>query len=210
MFQFSRKQKIWLISSIIFFVVFVAFTLVVAFVDRDGVGLSHLNQFFLQRCGQSNVWKWITNGLGYALLLIVWVLLICQIVQWLRRGKKILKVDHNLLWLDAVLGLFVAVYVFFEFVVVNNRPLGDKASYPSSHAMLFATVIPLLIWQIWHYVKNKPWRIVMTVTLVSLLLIGIVGRLLSGVHWFTDIIAGVIMGCSLDCLYLVLVSKKNN
>ena len=207
MLKFSPKQKNWLISSIVLLIMFITFTLVVVFIDRNEVGLSHLNQFFLQHCGQSNVWKWITNCLGYFLLLIIWFLLICQIVQWLRRGKKIRRIDENLLWLDVVLMCFVAVYTFFEFVVINSRPFDDKASYPSSHAMLFVTVIPLLIWQVWHYVKSKPWRIALTVLLSFTLIIGIVGRLLSGVHWFTDILAGVIIGCSLDCLYFALVTK---
>ncbi len=203
MFQFTRKQKVWLGVSIACVVAFVAFTLLVAFVDKDQVGLSHLNQFFWQHCGKSTTWKRITDCIGYAVILGVLGIVAWQIVQWLQR-KSLKKVDWNLLAINIVMVCLVAVYAIFEFVVVNYRPDSDKASYPSSHAMLFATVIPLLIYQVWHYVQSKPWRIILTVGLSVLLVIGLVGRLLSGVHWFTDILAGVIISGAFVSLYLVI------
>lgn len=210
MFQFSKRQKIWLITGILSFVTFVVFTLIVAFVDVNQVGLSHFNQFFLQRCGQNGVWEWVTDIIGYCLILVLLCLLICQIVQWVRR-KSLFRVDRNLLLLDVICCCLVVVYIFFEIIVVNYRPLLEngkaEASYPSSHAMLFTTLLPLLIWQVWYYIKSKSWRIVLTVILVCVLFVGLVGRLLSGVHWFTDILAGIIMSGAFNSLYMCL-SKK--
>ena len=210
MIQFSKKQKLWFVLSVAMLTLFVIWTLVVKFVDVDQVGLSHLNQFFWQHCGKYEIWARITKWLGYLCILVVACLVIWQVVQWVRR-KSLWRVDKNLLLFNLVGVLFLVVYVFFEIVVINYRPLLDngvaKASYPSSHAMLFVVVLSLLIWQVWHYYKSKSWQVILTVALTIFMVIGVVGRLFSGVHWFTDIVAGVIMGYSLVCFYLGLVSK---
>ncbi len=211
MVQFTKRQKLWLILGIASFVCFVIFTLLVAFVDVDQVGLSKINHFFWQHCGRHEIWERITDYLGYALILSLVGILAWQIWQWIQR-KSLRKIDQNLLLFDLICVALVAVYFFFEIVVINYRPLLDhgeaKASYPSSHVMLFATILPLLIWQIWHYFKNKPLCIVLTVVISVILIIGVVGRLFSGVHWFTDILAGLIVSCVLDGLYLAFVVKK--
>ncbi len=214
MVKLSTKQKMWLVFSICLLVAFVAFTLIVAFVDvNDGVGLSHLNHPIWQRCGKSEIWETITDWLGYLTILALLFCVGMQIWQWMRR-KSLQKVDWNLIVLDIVCAGLVAVYVFFEFVVVNYRPMLEngvaKASYPSSHAMLFVTGLFLSIYQIWHYVKSKLWRIVLTVLISTVMVIGVVGRLLAGVHWFTDIFAGVLISGFLCCLYLTFCTKNNH
>ncbi len=209
---FSKKQKIWLILSFVLFTIFVGFTLMVALVDVDQVGLSHLNQFVWQKLGRNVIWEHITDWLGYLVILLVLGIVAWQIVQAFRR-KNLMRIDQNLLVFDVVCAILVAFYAFFEFVVINYRPeLVDgvaKASYPSSHVMLFATIIPLLIWQVWHYFKTKPWRIVLTVLMILVAVLGVIGRLLSGVHWFTDILAGLIISGCMGCLYqtFVMVNK---
>ena len=211
MIQFTKRQKLWLILGIVSFVSFIVFTLLVAFVDVDQVGLSKINHFFWQHCGKHEIWERITDYLGYVLILVLVGILAWQIWQWIQR-KSLRRIDRNLLLFDFVCVALVVVYFFFEIVVVNYRPLLDhgeaKASYPSSHVMLFATILPLLIWQVWHYLKSKPLCIVLTVIISVILIIGVVGRLFSGVHWFTDILAGLIVGCVLDGLYLAFVVKK--
>lgn len=214
MVKLSTKQKMWLVFSICLLVAFVAFTLVVAFVDvDDGVGLSHLNQFFWQNCGKSETWETITDWLGYLTIVGLLFFIGLQIWQCMYR-KSLRKVDWNLIALDIVCAGLVAVYIFFEFVVVNYRPMLEngvaKASYPSSHVMLFVTGLFLSMYQIWHYVKSKPWRIVLTVLISTVMVIGVVGRLLAGVHWFTDIFAGVLISIFLCCLYLTFCIKKIN
>ena len=210
MTKLSTRQKIWLGLSIVGLVAFVVFTMVVAWVDVNQVGLSHLNQAVWRQFGKSALWERITDWLGYLVILAVLGILAWQIWQWVQR-KSLRRIDVNLIFFDIVVAVLVFVYIFFEIVIINYRPELDhgvaKASYPSSHAMLFATVLPLLIWQIWHYIKSKPWRIVLTVLLTVVMVVGVVGRLLSGVHWFTDIVAGMLVSCCLDALYLTLVSR---
>lgn len=198
----------FLLISLFFAVVFIGFTLVVAFVDVDGVGLSHINYFFLNICGRSYIWENITDWLGYLTICGLLFFIGLQVWQLLRR-KSLRKIDWNLFCLDFICVAFVVVYIIFEFLIINYRPYLDdgvaKASYPSSHAMLFATILPLIIYQVWYYIKNKPWRIALTIIIGLLLAVGVVGRLLSGLHWFTDIVAGVIISCCFNILYCWLV-----
>ena len=83
--QFSKRQKIWLTFSIVSFVLFVIFTLIVKFVDVNQVGLSHLNQPIWQRCGSSHTWEKLTDVLGYLVILAVLGILAWQIGQWIYR-----------------------------------------------------------------------------------------------------------------------------
>lgn len=202
--KMRRQQIIYGGLAAGFLLLFVAFTLVVKFVDADQVGLAHLNNFFWTHLGSSAVWQSVTDWLGYVTLLLAVGVVGAQLVQLIKR-KSLRQVDRNLWVFDLIGVLLVAVYVFFELVVVNYRPPVDpsvlKASYPSTHAMLFATILPLVIWQVWHYLKNKPARIVFTLLLSAMLAVGLVGRMLSGVHWFTDIVGGVMISVALNCLY---------
>lgn len=206
----STRIKLLLIS-LFFAVAFIAFTIVVAFVDVDGVGLSQINHFFLNLCGRNLVWENITDWLGYLTICGLLFFIGLQVWQWIRR-KSLRKIDWNLFCFDFVCVALVVVYIIFEFLIINYRPYLDngvaKASYPSSHAMLFATILPMIIYQIWHYVKNKPWRIVLTTLIGIILVLGIVGRLLSGLHWFTDIVAGLIISVCLNTFYWGLVIKS--
>lgn len=211
MIQISTKQKMWLILSLVFFVGFVIFTLLVKFVDVGQVGLEHVNQFFLQHCGRQIFWEQVTDWIGYFVVLSMVGIVAWQIVQWVQR-KSLRRIDQNLIMFDIIVVCLVLVYIFFELVVVNCRPELDngvaKASYPSSHVMLFVTVLPMLIWQMWHYLKNKSLRIVLTVILSICLIVGIIGRMLSGVHWFTDIVGGIMISCCLICGYMVFVKTN--
>lgn len=194
----------WILCGVAF-VCFVAFTLVVKFGN-----VAPVNAAVWQHLGTNAVWQTVTDWLGYVTILLALVFVGLLFWQMLRR-KSLCRADRNLWAFAVVLVVMVLVYGFFELVVVNYRPLlvdgVAKASYPSSHAMLFATVLPLIMGQVWHYLKSKPWCIVCTVLLAGVLLVGVLGRLLSGVHWLTDIVAGLLVSLFLNGLYLALCVK---
>ena len=209
MSKISARLKLWILSSVLL-VLFIAFTLIVAFVDVDGVGLSHLNQFFLQHCGKHIVWENITDWLGYLTICGLLFFICLQVWQWVRR-KSWRMIDKNLICFDFVCIALAMVYIIFEFLVINYRPFLDngnaEVSYPSSHTMLFATILPLLVYQIWRYINSKPWRIALTVLISIIMVVGIVGRLFSGLHWFTDVLAGLIISCCLNAFYFALTKN---
>ena len=101
MFKFTTKQKIFFAISLFLLAFFIAWTILVSFVDVNQVGLSHLNLFFWRLCGENVTWKWITDVLGYALLGVIVGIVLWQIWQWVQR-KSLLRVDKNLLLVDVI------------------------------------------------------------------------------------------------------------
>ena len=107
----------------------------------------------------------------------------------------------------------LAVYFLFETVVINYRPvLIDgylEASYPSSTTMLVMCVIPTAIMQFKVRIKNKLLQKIIIFTLAAFTVFMVIGRLVSGVHWFTDIVGGAILSAGLVTLYSGISGTKN-
>ena len=130
-------------------------------------------------------------GLGFALT---------GLWQWIRR-KSILKVDRSILLLGVFYAVVLAVYLFFEKVVINYRPvlIGGvlEASYPSSTTVLVLCIMPTAVMQLRSHAQKKG--IIMAITAFTVFMV--IGRLLSGVHWVTDIIGGILLSTGLVLLY---------
>ena len=99
------------------------------------------------------------------------------------------------------------VYVVFEKVVINYRPIlidGElEASYPSSHTLLALCIGISSIIVSKNYVSDKYRKITNIVTIV--LLLGVfVGRIVSGVHWISDIVGGVLISLTLLMYFYTL------
>lgn len=124
--------------------------------------------------------------------------------QWIRR-RSLLKVDRSIL----VLGIFyiavMAVYLLFEFIVVNCRPVLIEgvleASYPSSTTVLVLCVMPTAMMHFQSRIRSRKLRnITLTVTAVFTAFM-LIARLISGVHWLTDIIGGMLLSAGLVMMY---------
>jgi undecaprenyl-diphosphatase len=191
--------------------------MLVKFVDVQAVGpkdsligFASLNLAVKNAISVSDAWYKITEIIGYLALLIAGCFAIIGLIQLIKR-KSIKKVDKNLLVLCVLYVAVMAFYVLFEVVVINYRPIiieGElEASYPSSHTMLslaiFVSAIPLLK----GYIKNSRVSFAVMVVFAVLAAIMPVGRLLSGVHWFTDIIGSVLLTSSLLTAYFGFVEN---
>lgn len=127
--------------------------------------------------------------------------------QWISR-KHVLKVDYSILVLGGFYLLVLAMYILFETVVINYRPvLIDgrlEASYPSSTTMLVLCVMPTTAMQLRQRMEDgrgKRWAICLINAYTTLM---VVGRLVSGVHWCSDIIGGALLSAGLVMLYRVI------
>ena len=103
----------------------------------------------------------------------------------------------------------MAVYVLFEMLVVNYRPvlIGGilEASYPSSTTMLVMCVMPTAIMQFNARIKNNVLKRSVASAIIAFIVFMVIGRLVSGVHWFTDIIGGALFSTGLVLLYRVII-----
>lgn len=142
-------------------------------------------------------------GLGFALL---------GLAQWIKR-KSILKVDRSILILGALYVVTLAAYLFFERYVINYRPVLMEgyleASYPSSTTLLVLCVMPTAMMQLRGRINNRILRKATTIAMASFTVFMVVGRLVSGVHWLTDIIGGILLSAGLVRIYESL-SMKND
>ena len=94
------------------------------------------------------------------------------------------------------------MYVLFEFYVINERPIAAEASYPSSHTLLaicvlFSEVVLLRRCSRRVRVLSDVLRMVFVALMISMVFM----RLLSGVHWLTDICGSILLSISLCTLY---------
>ena len=207
-----KKAKRYLVLSALFWFIFVAFTYCVLTIDvssvgpqQSKVGLSTINAFVFQTLGTHKIWYTVTECLGIAALLCAAGFGAVGIWQLLKR-KSIRKVDRELIVLGCLYVLVVAFYLLFEQVVINYRPiLVDgvlEASYPSSHVLLVTCIAATAAIQLGMRNSRAPgFHLAVNFAAVSIIVLTAIGRLLSGVHWFTDIVGALLLSASLVTMY---------
>ena len=211
------KKKKQILTIIILFLVCIIYTVLVKFYDTNAigpkntiVGFSALNALFSNLTGYNEFFYKLTEYLGFVPFVIVGFYGVTGLLQLIKR-KNLLKVDKRLLFLGGFYLVVLLIYVFFEHVIINYRPfLIDnelEASYPSSHTMLALCVClsSLLINK--YYIKNKKVLKGINIAIVILMFILVIGRVLSGAHWITDIIGGIIISAFLVYTYEYLITK---
>ena len=196
----------------VLFLLFVAFTVLVALVDVRSigplgteVGLAGINGWVFERIGVHLLWYHVTDWLGVVAILFAFGFAVTGLVQLIRR-RSIRRVDRSLIVLGGFYGLVIGCYLFFEQVVINYRPvlLGEhpEASYPSSHTMIVICIMATAAMELRRLCpgKKRLWA-GMDVFSAVLIAVTVVGRLLSGVHWLSDIVGGLLLSAALVLLY---------
>ena len=132
-------------------------------------------------------------------------------VQLIKR-KSFLKVDYSILVLGGFYIIVMAVYILFEILVINYRPVLIngylEASYPSSTTMLVLCVMPTAIKQFNSRIKHDILKRCVSFLIVAFIAFMVIGRLISGVHWFTDIVGGALLSFGLVMIYHSVISMK--
>ena len=196
-------------SAAVFLVLFVLMIALVRSVDvaaigpaGSSIGMSHLNRAVHEGIGVHLLFYEITNFLGLGAIACGLVFAALGLKQLIER-RSLKKVDAQILTLGGLLVATGAVYVLFEKIVVNCRPVlmdGEivpEASFPSSHTVLAFVVFGAVAMLLPEYLKNKALASALQKVFAALLVFAVVGRLLSGVHWFTDIVGGVFLSAAL-------------
>lgn len=180
--------------------------------EGTSVGLSHLNGAVHAKTGLNLFWYDVTEALGVASILVAGVFALVGLVQLIRR-KSLRKVDREILALGVLFVVVIALYVLFEVVVVNCRPeilpgeTHPEASFPSSHTMLVCATLGGAMLILRKYVKNPAVCRVLQLVCAAAIVVMVVGRLLSGVHWCTDILGGLLISGALLSAFSAFVRE---
>ena len=213
----KRKRRI--LTASVSGLLFAVLIILVRFVDVQAIGpegtrigLSHLNRFVLETLGVHMLWYEITDWLGIAAIGTALLFAVFGLAQWVKR-KSIWKVDREILALGGLYLIVIGLYVLFELVIVNYRPIimpgsvHPEASFPSSHTMLVCVIMGSAISLLGKYVKSKALCKALRIICTTIIAITVIGRLISGVHWFTDILGGILISVMLLNLYAAILER---
>ena len=197
--------------SLGFLVAFALWTVALGFVDVQTIGpndtaegFATLNGFVHDLTGVCMPIYTITDWLGLVPVFIGFAFAILGLCQWIHR-RHILKVDFSILMLGLFYLLMLGVYLLFESVVINYRPVLIcgylEVSYPSSTTLLTLCVMPTTLWQLRRWIRHPLFYCVVQVVCILFMVFMVGGRLLAGVHWFTDIVGGGLLSAGMVTLY---------
>ena len=204
-----KRKQLWVAVALL--AAFALWTVLVSVVDvrpigPDGssVGFATLNRFIYRLTGVNWFLYSITDWMGLVPIAMALGFAILGLVQLMTR-KSLWQVDHSILALGLLYIVVMTAYVFFETVVINYRPVLIngylEASYPSSTTLLVLCVMPTAAMQFKARIQNTMLRRCVVITMVALIAFMVIGRLLSGVHWFTDIVGGALLSAGLVTVY---------
>ena len=172
------------------------------------IGFADFNVWFHQLTGVHMTIYTITDWLGLVPIFICLCFGVLGLVQLIKR-RSLLRVDPDILLLGAYYVLVIACYLIFEMIPINYRPVliegRLEASYPSSTTLLVLSVMPTLMFQANRRVSNAMIRKAVAVSVIAFSAFMVIGRLISGVHWATDIIGSVLLSAGLYMLYRSVV-----
>ena len=199
------------ISATIFLLLFILWTVAVKFIDvraigpqATSVGFAKFNQLAHNLTGVNFTLYNITDWLGLVPLAVCFGFGIFGFIQLVRR-KNILKVDYDILTLGGFYIVVIAVYLLFEMLVINYRPVlingALEVSYPSSTTMLVISIMTTSIMQFNARIKSGILKRCLTIIIIAFIVFMVGGRLVSGVHWLSDIIGGAILSAGLVLMY---------
>ena len=179
--------------------------------DGSRVGFAAINGAFHALTGVHWALYTLTDWLGLVPIGIAFGFAVLGLVQLLRR-KSLLKVDRDILLLGGFYVVVLAAYLLFETVVINYRPVlvGGKleASYPSSTTVLALCILPTAMMQLKTRIHSVAARRAVLGILAAFTVFMVAGRLLSGVHWLSDIAGGVLLSAGLVLLYAFAVKRE--
>ena len=210
-----ENSKKVLSIGVLLVVGFVIWTGLIQWIDVQPVGVNGTNIGF----ATINVWVHSLTGVHMDLYVLTdWLglvpVFVCMVfggigfVQMVQR-RSVLKVDYDILILGIYYLLVIGCYLIFEMIPINYRPILIEgileASYPSSTTLLVLCVMPTLVEQMNRRANNLAMKKIIAVLVSFFSAFMVIGRLISGVHWLTDIIASLMLSAGLFYIYKAIV-----
>ena len=219
----KKNGKRLLIIGIMVVAAFAVWTLLIQIVDvqpvgQNGtdIGFATFNCWFHKLTGVHMTIYTITDWLGLVPLFICMVFGGVGFVQLVKR-RSLFKVDYDIIFLGIYYVMVIFGYFIFEMIPINYRPIlidgFMESSYPSSTTLLVLSVMPTLIYQVNRRLENVAVKKVVSILAIIFSAFMVIGRLVSGVHWFTDILGSIMLSAGLFCIYkaaVMLCYKEEN
>lgn len=215
----KKNGKRTLATGISLILTFIIWTLLILTVDvqplgQNGtsIGFATFNCWFHKLTGVHMGIYTITDWLGLVPIFVCMLFGCVGLVQLIKR-RSLFKVDYDIIVLGIYYIVVILGYLVFEMIPINYRPILIKGvmevSYPSSTTLLVLSVMPTLVFQANRRVQNAITQKVIIVLTVAFSAFMVIGRLIAGVHWFTDIVGGGILSAGLFCIYKSVVQLRD-
>ena len=218
----KRKEKRTLVLGLVFLGLFGLWTAMIQLIDVQpigsrgtNIGFATLNSWFHNLTGVDMTIYTITDWMGFIPIFICVVFGLIGLIQLIKR-KSLLKIDHDILILGIYYIIVILCYSIFEIIPINYRPILIEGyletSYPSSTTLLALSVIPTLVEYLNRRMINTRIKRGINIIAVFISFYMVVGRLICGVHWFTDIVGAVLLCIGLFYIYkasiMICIRKK--
>ncbi|MCQ2558362.1 MAG: phosphatase PAP2 family protein [Oscillospiraceae bacterium] len=205
----TRENQGFFLAAALF-LAFVVFTLLVKVVDVKAigpegskVGWAALNGAVAAKIGLRMGWYYVAKVLGILTFVVVAFYAFVGIRQ-LIGGRSLKAVDRNIYFMGLFYVVVFGLYILFDHVALNYRPVildaveGLEPSYPSSHTLLALCVMGTGVMLSEKYLPLEPeWIGITNLGMLAIAFFTVLGRMLSGVHWLTDILGSVLLSASL-------------
>ncbi len=227
---FSPKAKKKFLLAAVLLAVFVILTVLLYTADRQPyttlvtpyakgaeaqtatIGLAGLNLKMSEWLGFRNGFYEVTEVLGYVEIAVAVFIFLLAVWQLVTR-KSIRRIDREVIAMMVPYALIVIFYVLFERISPNFRPVlleeGLEMSFPSTHTVLgVGVMVTAEAFFARHFRDNTflgkwmPWicRIISVTTVFC--------RAMSGVHWVTDILGGLLLAFAIAFVYDGLIEEE--
>ena len=177
-------------------------------VNGTNIGYAAVNTWFHRLTGVHMGLYTVTDWLGLVPIAVCVGFGLLGLDQWIRR-RSIARVDRDILLLGGYYILVILGYLIFEMIPINYRPIlidgAMEASYPSSTTLLVLSVMPTLLFQINRRAKSQTVRRMTAAFVILFSAFMVIGRLVAGVHWLTDIVGSVLLSAGLYSWYRAAV-----
>lgn len=197
----------------------VVFTAAVGLIDVQGtsvgkdVGLGTLNNVIFAFFGENAIWNEITNILLWVIITIAAITIFWAAARWAKEGKDSKKMGKSLACFGVAGGVAAAVYLVFEkFLIINYRPTLEAGkvavSFPSTHVLVAVVLCMISAIILTSLLKKRVLRITVNTLLPTMMVWMMVGVVLAGTGWFTDVIGGLLYGMTAVSLYQTLMIRR--
>ena len=195
---------------------FLALTYAVKFYDvaaigpnGSTIGLSAINALVRDFVGINQNFYAISEKLGLVAIAVAG----CICLAWfLRLFSKAKRADRTFGAYIVLMVLMAASYVLFEKVVINYRPVLIngvlEASFPSSHVLLSMCTLGGAAYVFGTKIKGGFLRFLTVFISVATLIAIVALRTMSGVHWASDILGGLLLSAAWLAVFVALCKKQ--